>query len=490
MVQKKNKNIPAGTRRAVEISRKTPTVIVLKKHLAEKAEPEEDLEVKEGASFLQVKKYEPETGPKEVGIEADVIFPDIKEEIKDFSEKPVKEEKSKDQIIYLEETRIRKPGLTGRKVLVLAGFALVIVIFTLLSTVFARLNITYKPKVENLALQDIVIAFDASVSQILPGPKVIPAEKLEFTKEVSREFATTGKKNVEEKASGKVRIYNAYSSSPQKLVSSTRFLTETGILYRLKESVTVPGAKIEEGKIVPQYVETQVTADQPGEKANSSGEIKLKIPGLEGTPKYDSFYALAANGFSGGFKGLASVVTKDDLARAQQEVTKAAYDQIKNDITRQLPQEFKTLDSLEEIQIAKVTSPKENSVEEKFSVQVQAKAQVIIFREKDAVALISSILLTNEKNKKYVDNTANFSYQIQKADFDKGKAVAAVKGDLKAVAVVPEKELTEIVRGKKYGSINNFLAAREDLAGFGLSFFPPWISTAPKSGGQIKIKEE
>ena len=161
-----------------------------------------------------------------------------------------------------------------------AGFVFLVVALTLVSTVFARVTLVLKPAVEKVAAEDIAVALDISVSKPLVPQRVIPAELLSFSKTVRKEFQATGTKMVEEKARGRVRIYNQYSSSSQGLVSTTRFLTQGGALYRLLKSVTVPGAKIEGGKIVPQFVEAELVADDPGEGSNASGEVKLSIPGF------------------------------------------------------------------------------------------------------------------------------------------------------------------------------------------------------------------
>ena len=68
--------------------------------------------------------------------------------------------------------------------------------------------------------------------------------KLKHCKECIKE------KELNEKARGSLTVYNEYSSSPQTLVATTRFESPEGKIFRIEKNIVVPGAKIEEGKII------------------------------------------------------------------------------------------------------------------------------------------------------------------------------------------------------------------------------------------------
>ncbi len=378
----------------------------------------------------------------------------------------------------------------GKKFGIWTGAVSFLAIVILLSTVFASLTVTFKPRVESLSLQNIVTTLDTSVSQVMVASKIIPAELLEFSKKISKTFPTTATKYVEEKASGKVKIYNGYSSSPQKLVSSTRFVTDNGAIYRLVSTVTVPGATIEEGQIKPKFLEAALAADQPGESFNTDKEIRLKIAGFKGNPKYDGFYAVAGTGFNGGFKGNTKVVSKDDLKKAQEQVTKQAYEELKTEMDKKIPVGFKLVDGLREIQIVKMNYPPENIRADTFAVEAGARGRVLIFKESDMVYLSKELLLKDVSSLKLLEDSAAFSYQVQNADFNKGKAAVALNGSIKTQAQVMDSDLAQILKGQKEGSINEFLKNRAELADFRTSFFPPWISSAPGNPSKIKFKQE
>lgn len=367
----------------------------------------------------------------------------------------------------------------------LAGLLFLLTAVILASTVFAKATLTVKPRVENISLENVVVGLDVSVSKVLTDARVLPAERLTFRRKETQEFAATGKEIIAEKARGKVKIYNSFSSSPQTLIAITRFLTSSGILYRLPRAVTVPGAKIEGGKIVPQFVETELVADKPGSESNLSGEVRLSIPGFQGSPKYDGFYAIAAEGFSGGFEGQAQVVSPDDIKQAEEAVTKKVYEELNAEMSRKAPPGFTFIAKLREIEITKVLSPQANTRVDKFTAEAEAEGRAFFFRESDLISLLNQTIFKGDDSQTLMEETADFTYQIRTADYEKGKAAMLVNGTIKSKAVIPEKEIIMLVKGEKEGSIIEKLKARSELAQFSVSIFPPWRANAPADESKI-----
>lgn len=461
------------------------------------AEKKEDFDFFSAKDTAQSTRSFQETSPKvllkeEFGGSSNkaeiLIFPEEKNEnSKILTEQPIIHT---NETVEIKNYFSGEPRRSWRKIYTFGIVGLPLATFIILTTVFARLTITFKPKVEQLFLAATPVGLDISVARVLTAQKIIPAERLEFFKKLTREFETTGRKLVEEKARGKVKIYNTYSSSPQKLVVSTRFITGSGPLYRLAKTIIIPGASVEEGRIVPRFVEADLIADQAGKEYNLEKQVNLRIPGFEGTPKYEAFYATAGNGFTGGFKGEARVMSKDDLKRGQEEATRLIYEELKNEVVHKIPQGFRTLDGLREIQIIKITMPREESRADKFVIEVGARARIFAFREQDSKLLLQELALKDHPTKEVLGGSATVNYQVQTADFEKGKALIALDGGVKAVNKVPEEELASLVRGQKKDSVKEFLGSREELASFKMSLFPPWRTSAPKDVGKIKLIKE
>jgi hypothetical protein len=112
--------------------------------------------------------------------------------------------------------------------------------------------------------------------------------------------ASSGTERVEERATGTIEIFNAYSPTTVRLIKNTRFATPSGLVFRIPASVVIPGRKGE----TPGSVRVTVVAEQPGEQYNIGPIDRFTLPGLKTTPDmYTSVYARSASAFTGGFVG-------------------------------------------------------------------------------------------------------------------------------------------------------------------------------------------
>jgi len=362
--------------------------------------------------------------------------------------------------------------------------------FGALTTVWARATIVVKPRVDEIMLRDIAAVLDTSAAKVQVPQRIIPAEKLSFASTVTREFAATGRDSSEPRARGAVKITNSFNSSPQPLVAGTRFATSGGALYRLVKPVTVPGAAISQGKLVPQSIDAEAVADLAGEEGNMAGPLALTVPGFKGTPKYEGFSASAPQGFAGGSRGASFMITKDDLARAEEETTKAVFDELKDEIGRTVPAGFSSPEALREIEITKVDAPAAGTYQEKFTVTASAAGRALVFRPEDAEELVKSFALEDVDSQELVAGSANLSYHARTIDFTKGRADVVVNGTVQARAVISQDQLVALVAGKKQGSISDALKSRPELKDYTLSLFPPWRSSVPGDTGKIRFVVE
>lgn len=123
--------------------------------------------------------------------------------------------------------------------------------------------------------------------------------------------AQGGTTHVETKASGTLTVYNSFSTSPVRLVATTRFETPDHLIYRTPNDIVVPGKK----GTTPGKVTVTVIADQAGEQFNIAPGVKFTVPGLKtNAPMYTGVTAEATGQFAGGFNG--DRVATDPAARA------------------------------------------------------------------------------------------------------------------------------------------------------------------------------
>lgn len=360
----------------------------------------------------------------------------------------------------------------------------------LFSTVFARATVRVKPKIEAATIENVSVIFDTSVSQPVPEQKVVPAEHLHFTGIALQEVNVSATQYVEARARGIVRISNKYSTAPQRLVARTRFVAPSGVVFRLPSPVVIPGAVSEKGSLTPRTIEVELMADEPGEQANLSGEVHLRIPGFQGTPKYDGFLAAAPRGFSGGSRGMKKTAHDADMQQAQQQATKKAYDELKQRIRDTIPPGLRLVDGLQEIRIVKVDTVEEGS---KLMVQANAEGDALVFHEEDVIALLKQALLPQDGTRILVDDSANLTYAVRTLNFERGRADVLMQGSVKTKQPLTQAQRDDLARslaGKKMGSAREFFNVRPDVVLASISLFPPWRSALPSNFEHIWITDE
>ncbi len=205
----------------------------------------------------------------------------------------------------------------GRLSLWIGGGVLVLLVIGIIfSTIVSGATVTITP-------HSATVNLDATVSAYAnPGPGELGYTVVTASKEGMREVKATGQESIDRAASGSIIVYNNYDESAQPLIKNTRFQTSDGLIYRIKDSITVPGKhKNEKGELIPGSIETQIFADAPGEKYNID-LTDFTIPGFKESndPRYESFYARSKTPMTGGFSGVVKTASQEDTNRAQEEI--------------------------------------------------------------------------------------------------------------------------------------------------------------------------
>jgi hypothetical protein len=254
-----------------------------------------------------VSKKKPEPASKPVAVP-------VKKKVEAEKPKPPPTPKKAKKKVFRNPLKGRAPKIkkikerTSYKRMSRVKIFFVLLVFVLLSVVgtkvingFSKIIIQISPHKE---LINIDLALKASETNSSASDLPLEIMRIEINKEKSA--VPTGVKEVETKASGQIIIYNAFSSATQPLVRNTRFETPDGKIYRIKQSLSVPGASIKDGETIPGSIEATVYADEAGEEYNIS-LTDFTIPGFKGGPRFDKFYARSKTPMSGGFMGKISV---------------------------------------------------------------------------------------------------------------------------------------------------------------------------------------
>ena len=353
--------------------------------------------------------------------------------------------------------------------------------------ILPKAKVVIVAQTKDWAYKDSIIADKSAVSDI--SKMSIPAQVFSQKKNVNLKFAATGKKQVEKKASGKIIVYNSYSSDPQPLVENTRFITPEGKLFRLAKTITVPGAKISEGKIIASSIETGVVADQAGPDYNI-GPVKLfTIPGLKGTPKYQAFYGESTGNMVGGFIGEVAYPTSDDIKKAKTEAGKSLEEVLNTTLLAQNPKDFKIVDGARDYKT--ISQKVDENVDEngQFGIFSEAQASIIVFQENHLKDLLAK-RAKKEGGEDFDLRSSTLEYGIVRADFAKG--ILSFPVDFKAVLArhIDIEDLKSKILGKSENDLKIAIFSLPGLKSATISLWPFWVKTVPNSLDKITVVVE
>lgn len=162
----------------------------------------------------------------------------------------------------------------------------------------------------------------------------LPFEVITAKKIASKSVKANGTKATSSVASGLITIYNQQSSA-QKLIANTRFAAASGLVFRIRSAVTVPGGSAAK----PGSVSTKVYADQAGSTYNIA-PTSFTVPGLAGTSQADKVYARSTSAMTGGASGNEPVVDAATEAQARGELDTALAPDLASSLSTLVPADY------------------------------------------------------------------------------------------------------------------------------------------------------
>jgi hypothetical protein len=222
----------------------------------------------------------------------------------------------------------------SKKAIWLASAGAIVIVLFAFSSLFSGATVRVQPKETSVSAAGVVFEAQRGVGV------GIPYEIVTISQEEGVSVPAEGEEEVEEKASGRIVIYNAFDSSEQRLIKNTRFETEEGLIYRINESVVVPGSVTSNGSTLPGSIEVTVYADEAGEEYNV-GLKDFTIPGFKSdSARYATIYARSKTDMTGGFVGTRKKVAEEDLEAARTALAESLRSKLQEELQGQVPENF------------------------------------------------------------------------------------------------------------------------------------------------------
>ena len=333
------------------------------------------------------------------------------------------------------------------------------------------------------------LTIDKTAENVDFSNKVIPGKIFEAEKTITEEFLSSGIVLKEKKAEGVIRVYNTYSTSPQVLITRTRFVSADGKLFRTPTKITIPGGHYEKGRLVPGYLDAQVKADQPGPEYNIDPST-FSIPGFAGTARYTKFYGKSFQAMTGGFSEEVPQVTQEDLDQAQKILEEKALQNCQAALKEKISPEFILLDDILDSKIIETFSlarPKEEL--EKFSFQVKAFSLALVFKTEDAENFARDFILSQiPEDKQLYQESLKITYSLENVNLELTKATLSLQMEAKIYSDIDTEDLKKGLSRKSLTEAKLFLEDHSQITQVLVKFWPFWVKKVPEDVEKIKIK--
>lgn len=275
-------------------------------------------------------------------------------------------------------------------------------------------------------------------------------------------------------ALGFVTLHNEKDYA-QPLVATTRLLSPDGVLFRLKNRVTVPAQGV---------IDAEVYADEEGKKSEI-GPTKFTIPGLrEDTQEF--IYATSEQSMRGGVRTY-GVLTSEDLKKAEEELLQAMEDEGVKELSKLYP-EMGGVFSVVQHEV-KTDVDTDEEIEE---FELSGKATVVgVFYDGDEVLNIAKKGL----EKRVVGDIEKASAcdaepTVTLGDYDLDNNMAVLNIFYAGlVELDPEsKQLQKMLFfGKTKDEVRRYLLSLDHVQGVEIKFNPAWMMSVPHVAEHVNV---
>jgi hypothetical protein len=367
---------------------------------------------------------------------------------------------------------------------VVGGIVAVVAVTALaLSFLFTGAKITVTPKQEGITVNGVFTAYKN------PEGKELGYEVMTLELTQTESLPATERKHVEEKASGKIVVYNDFNTLDQRLIRNTRFETPDGLIFRINESVTVPGRYTKGGETFPGSIEVTVYADEPGGSYNI-GLTDFTIPGFKGAPQFERFYARSKTPMSGGFIGEKLIVDPKLSKEARKNLQATLQQAILNQASSEKPDGFLTFDAGLFVEFEMVPD-----VEKDNRVELTEKAILhgILFKEENlAKVLARNTLAGYDESSVRIFDKGTLTFSIVTTDvampWNSNMFSFGVEGSGVLEWTFDEFGLRRDLAGRNKDAIHTILSGYPGISRAEAVIQPFWKSTFPEDVEDITIE--
>lgn len=339
---------------------------------------------------------------------------------------------------------------------------------------------------------------EPTINSVVEGKKQAGSGELAFElmnleAEGEREVTAAGQEDVEEQATGRITIYKT-TVGAERLIKNTRFEGPGGLIFRVTESVEVPGAKTDsQGKTVPGSVTADVFADQSGSQYNLSAGSKFTVPGFKENDLmelFNSIYAENQTAFSGGHVGPRFIIDDAELKTATDSLRNELTEALKSRVANSRPAGFILFDS--GITFSYEAMPSEDLGNGRVKIKEKTILHAPMFKNEDLAAYIAGATVPGYDGEpvRIEDPAAlSFEYATPYDPSNPDSISFKLLGKPRIVWTFDSEKLKADLAGGNQTSLNAVLSGYPAIEKATAKIRPFWRRAFPDDAAEIVIKE-
>jgi hypothetical protein len=357
-----------------------------------------------------------------------------------------------------------------------------------LSFLFERASVSVTPKSVPLVL-DSSDTFTAQKDT--RDPETVSFTVMTLPGDQSIKLPSTQSKEESKPATGRVILYNTYSTAAYSLVKSTRLQTQDGRIYRINTGVTIPGYTKSGTTVVPGSVEVSVTADVAGEASNIEN-ADFTIPGLAGSAQATKIFGRTKTPITGGLSGTIYSIPAEAANAALGTLKEKLEASLVAKAKAQVPEGY-LFYSGATVFVADEAVEAPYSTEQEVPLALHGTLTAYLIKEDTLVAAIAARAVSQYAGEEVmVPELANLTLSSSTALSPKTDVAFTftLSGSAKLVWAVDPDQIKELFAGKKKAEFNALLSSVPAVERAEVVLKPFWKRSFPTDAERIGVTIE
>lgn len=311
----------------------------------------------------------------------------------------------------------------------------------------------------------------------------LPYEIITAEKTASQSVKSNGTKTVNSSASGFITISSTQTKA-QKLLATTRFANQTGLIFRLKDAVTIPAGSATQ----PSTTKVKVYADAAGESYNIA-PTSFTVPGFAGTPQASLITARSSEAMLGGASGTVPTIDKALEDPARKALITALAPELTASLQEKIPPGYTLLPGAATTtfqELASAPSPSTGMVDVKEQGVITAVVFPSIALAKAVAASVSGLNYQNEP----LSLLPSSSLKLVSSGLPEVNAASfgfTLSGTASLVYTVDATRIAAAVAGKSRSAAEVALTAYPEVKRAIIILRPFWQQTFPQDPSTITV---